>query len=98
MERSAGGLEFQSKIFFLAEPLRRQQTKARITPTTLRVHGLDCADEAAELRESLQSRAGVRELSFDLLCGLMVVEHDESAVTRDDLSPPWQKSVCERSR
>ncbi len=32
---------------------------------TLRVHGLDCADEATELREALQSRPGVRELSFD---------------------------------
>ena len=46
--------------------------------TTLRVHGLDCADEAAELREALQSRPGVRELSFDLLRGLMIVEHDEA--------------------
>lgn len=35
--------------------------------TTLRVHGPDCADEAAELREALHSRAGVRELSFDLV-------------------------------
>lgn len=32
---------------------------------TLHVHGLDGADEATELREALQSRAGVRELSFD---------------------------------
>ncbi|TXT23485.1 MAG: Cd2+/Zn2+-exporting ATPase [Planctomycetota bacterium] len=38
---------------------------------TLRVHGLDCADEAAELREALQS--------------LMIVEHDETVITRDDL-------------
>ena len=53
--------------------------------STFRVHGLDCADEAAELREALQSRPGVRELSFDLLRGLMIVEHDESAISRDDL-------------
>jgi Zn2+/Cd2+-exporting ATPase len=53
--------------------------------TTLRVHGLDCADEAAELREALQSRVGVRELSFDVLRGLMIVEHDESAISRGDL-------------
>lgn len=53
--------------------------------TTLRVHGLDCADEASELREALQSQAGVRELSFDLLRGLMVVEHDESIIRRDAL-------------
>lgn len=42
--------------------------------TTLRVHGLDCADEAVELRKTMQSRASVRESSFDLLRGLMVVE------------------------
>ena len=53
--------------------------------TTLRVHGLDCADEATELREALQSRLGVRELSFDLLRGLMIVEHDEATITRDEL-------------
>ena len=56
-----------------------------MTTTTLRVRGLDCADEADPLRDALQSRAGVRELSFDLLRGLMIVEHDEAAVTRDDL-------------
>ena len=56
-----------------------------MTTTTLRVHGLDCADEATELREALQSRAGVRDLSFDLLRGLMIVEHDEATITRDDL-------------
>ncbi len=55
------------------------------TKITLRVHGLDCADEAAELREALQSRPGVRELSFDLLRGLMIVDHDEATITRDDL-------------
>lgn len=53
--------------------------------TTLRVHGLDCADEATELRDVLQPREGIRELSFDLLRGLMLVEHDESIVTVDEL-------------
>lgn len=52
---------------------------------TLRIHGLDCADEAIPLREALQSRPGVRELSFDLLRGLMIVEHDEATISRDDL-------------
>ena len=56
-----------------------------MTTSTLRVHGLDCADEATELREALQSRTGVRELSFDLLRGLMIVEHDEATITRDEL-------------
>ena len=53
--------------------------------TTLRVHGLDCADEAAELRGALQSLVGVRELSFDLLRGLMIVEHDEATISHAEL-------------
>ncbi len=53
--------------------------------TTLRIHGLDCADEAAELRAALQSRAGVTQLSFDVLRGVMFVEHDESRISRDEL-------------
>ncbi len=53
--------------------------------TALRIHGLDCADEAAELRAALQSRAGVSQLSFDVLRGLMFVEHDESRISREEL-------------
>jgi Cd2+/Zn2+-exporting ATPase len=52
---------------------------------TLHVLGLDCADEAAELRGVLQSRPGVHELSFDLLRGLMIVEHDAAIVSPVDL-------------
>lgn len=32
-----------------------------MTTSTLRVHGLDCEDEAAEPREALQSRTGAEE-------------------------------------
>lgn len=53
--------------------------------TALRIHGLDCADEATELRAALQSRVGVSELSFDLLRGVMFVEHEESRISRDEL-------------
>ncbi len=53
--------------------------------TALRIHGLDCADEAAELRAVLQSRSGVNQLSFDLLRGVMFVEHDESRISRAEL-------------
>lgn len=53
--------------------------------TVLRIHGLDCADEAAELRSALQSRTGVSQLSFDVLRGLMFVEHEESHISRADL-------------
>lgn len=53
--------------------------------TTLRVHGLDCPEEAAELREALQTLAGIQELSFDLLRGLMIVVHDDAKVTSANL-------------
>lgn len=53
--------------------------------TALRIYGLDCADEAAELRAAFQSRAGVSQLLFDVLRGLMFVEHDESLVSRGEL-------------
>lgn len=53
--------------------------------TALRIHGLDCADEAAELRAALQSRAGVSQLSFDVLCGAMFVEHDDSLISCEEL-------------
>jgi len=39
---------------------------------------------AIPLREALQSRLGVRELSFDLL-RLMFVEHDEAMIRSDHL-------------
>lgn len=51
----------------------------------LRVQGLDCADEAAELRQTVGSLAGVRELSFDYLRGVMIVDHDESVASRSRL-------------
>jgi hypothetical protein len=49
--------------------------------TALRIHGLDCADEAAKLRAAVQTRAEVSQLSFDVLRGLMFVEHDESRIS-----------------
>ena len=52
-----------------------------MTISKLRVQGLDCADEAAELRQMVGSLTGVRELSFDYLRGVMIVDHDESVVS-----------------
>jgi len=52
-----------------------------MTTSKLRVQGLDCADEAAELRQTVGSLAGVRELSFDYLRGLMIIDHDESVAS-----------------
>ncbi len=56
-----------------------------MTTSKIRVHGLDCAEEVSGLRRALQPRAGVSELSFDLLRGIMTVDHDERTITRDDL-------------
>ena len=56
-----------------------------MTTTTLRVHGLDCADEIAEIRSALEPRPGVQALSFDLLRQRMTVDHDEGTITQADL-------------
>lgn len=50
-------------------------------PTTLHIHGLDCADEAAELREALQSRPGVKAV-FVLLT-ILVHANLWSAIAAD---------------
>lgn len=75
--------------------------------TTLRVYGLDCAEEASELRRALETRTGIRELSFDLLRGLMIVEHDEANITSANLidavakiglrAKPWNDVSDEQS-
>ena len=52
-----------------------------MTTSKYRVHGLDCADEATELRQTVGKLTGVRELSFDYLRGLMIVDHDESVAS-----------------
>ena len=52
-----------------------------MTTSKLRVQGLDCADEATELRQTVGKLTGVRELSFDYLRGLMIVDHDDSVVS-----------------
>ncbi len=52
-----------------------------MSTSKLRVQGLNCADEAAELRQTIGKLPGVRELSFDDLRGLMFVDHDESVAS-----------------
>ncbi len=41
-----------------------------------RVQGLDCAEEATTLRNTVGKLPGVAELSFDVLRGMMIVEHE----------------------
>ena len=49
--------------------------------TRLHIQSLDCADEAAELRQTVSKLTGVREISFDYVRGLMIVDHDESVAS-----------------
>ncbi|MCX7410464.1 MAG: heavy metal translocating P-type ATPase [Planctomycetales bacterium] len=56
-----------------------------MTTSQFRVQGLDCADEATELRQTVGALAGVHELSFDYLRGVMIVDHDESVASRSRL-------------
>ncbi len=48
-----------------------------------RVEGLDCAEEVATLRRALEHRAGVVELSFDVLNARMTVTFDDGQIDED---------------
>lgn len=52
-----------------------------MTTSRYRVQGLDCAEEATALRGTVGKLPGVAELSFDVLRGVMIVEHDPAAVS-----------------
>ena len=49
--------------------------------TTLRVAGIDCADEVEAVQRALKPLAGVREVRVNLMCGKVVVAHDRSVTT-----------------
>lgn len=50
---------------------------------TLKVHGMDCAEEIDTLRSALRPAPGVRDLSFNLLDATMTVEYDAEATGPD---------------
>jgi Zn2+/Cd2+-exporting ATPase len=52
--------------------------------TTLRVAGMDCADEVEAIQRALKPLTGVREVRVNLLGGKVVIAHDQS-VTADKL-------------
>ena len=54
-----------------------------MTTSRFRVQGLDCAEEATALRGTVGKLPGVAELSFDVLRGMMVVEHDAATASMD---------------
>lgn len=47
-----------------------------VTTSRFQVQGLDCAEEATALRNTVGKLPGVSELSFDVLRGMMIVEHE----------------------
>lgn len=72
-----------------------------------KVKGMDCAEEVAALQAEVAPLPGVRDLTFDVLRGKMVVEFSEDAVTFDALvaavartgmrAEPWQESEIDAS-
>ena len=52
--------------------------------TTLRVEGMDCADEVAALQRALKPVAGVREFKVNLMAGKVTIAH-EKRLSMDDL-------------
>lgn len=56
-----------------------------IATASLRIHGLDCAEEVAALRAALTGRAGVMGLDFNVLQAKMMVQYDPSLTTEADI-------------
>lgn len=54
--------------------------------TTLRVAGMDCADEVKALEEMLRPIAGVREIRVNLVGGKVTLRHDETVKPRQLLA------------
>jgi len=48
------------------------------TQTTLKVAGMDCADEVETVENALKPLPGVREVRVNLMGGKVVVAHDHS--------------------
>jgi len=52
------------------------------TQTTLRVEGMDCADEVAALEQVFRRLKGVRSMRVNLMGGTAILIHDESVTPR----------------
>ena len=51
--------------------------------TTLRVEGMDCADEVAALQRALQTVQGIREFKVSLMAGKVTIAHEKTLSTND---------------
>ncbi len=65
--------------------------------TTLRVAGLDCADEVEAVERALKPLAGVREVGVNLMGGKVVVAHD-AAITPEQLIAAIGKTGLKATR
>ncbi|MDE1171749.1 MAG: heavy metal translocating P-type ATPase [Verrucomicrobium sp.] len=65
--------------------------------TTLRVAGMDCADEVEALEQVFRPVKGIREVRVNLMGGKVTLRHDES-VTSDDLIKLVAKAGLKGSR
>jgi Cd2+/Zn2+-exporting ATPase len=54
--------------------------------TTLRITGMDCADEVAALEQVLRPLTGVREVRVNLMGGKVTLSHDESVTAAQLIS------------
>src|SRR5262245_2283641 len=59
--------------------------------TTLRVTGMDCADEVEAVKRVLKPLSGVRDVRVNLIGGKVVVEHDAS-ITPEQLIAGIEKA------
>ena len=51
--------------------------------TTLRVEGMDCADEVAALERALKPEAGLRDFKVNLMAGKVTFAHEKKLSTAD---------------
>lgn len=61
--------------------LNAQATAEQLT--TLRVEGMDCADEVAALQRALKPVAGIREFKVNLMAGKVTIAHEKKLSTAD---------------
>lgn len=60
-----------------------QQGSGRTSRAVLQVHGMDCADEVAALRDALAKLPGIEDIAFEILNGRMTVTYSTDLVSPD---------------
>lgn len=88
---------------FPEDPIANETMTAQVT---YKVHGLDCADEVAVLRNQLDGRAGILAVDFDILEARMTVEYDKERISPESIEAavastgmkaiPWEENAKEK--